>query len=78
MVRTCSGLENDNGNQPEPKCMIEHALGVVPTVEPITMAGVQFLIEAMLAEKMKETRQLFQGKRREVTALILEHVLDEG
>lgn len=58
--------------------MIEHALGVVPTVEPITMAGVQFLIEAMLAEKMKETRQLFQGKRREVTALILEHVLDEG
>ena len=38
--------------------MIENAQEVVPTSEPITMAGVQAMVQARLAEQMEKTRQI--------------------
>lgn len=56
--------------------MIERALEVVPAVEPITMARVQAMIWAMLAEKM-ENIKLLQQRGREVTTPIVKPVPNE-
>lgn len=48
---TSSRLGNDNENQqPRPRRVIERVPEVVPIAEPITMEGVQAMIQTMLVE----------------------------
>ena len=73
MVRTCSRLGNSNKDQQlEPQRTIESASKVMTGDKPITMAGVQAMMWAMLVERMEETRQMLQENRREVIAPIIE------
>ena len=44
MVRTCSGLGNDNGNQQSEPNVNEHAHEGVAVAKPIMMVGVQEMI----------------------------------
>lgn len=69
MVRTRSGLGNDNGNQHTEPCVIERTLDVMPVVEPNMMAAVQAMIRTIPIER---TIQLFQRDKREVIALVNE------
>ena len=49
---------NTNGNQqPQPQ-VIERAPKVASTPEPIMMAGVQAMIQAMMVEQREEMRQM--------------------
>ena len=66
MVRTRSGVGNaaENRNQPP---VIEQVPVVAASPEPITMAGVQAMIQAMLDHQMEETRCLLQQNREEAT-----------
>ena len=66
MARTHSGNVNANGNQNQPP-VIEQIVVVVAAAEPITMAGVQALIQMMLDRQMEETRRLLQQHREELT-----------
>ena len=66
MARTRSGNVNANGNRNQPP-VIKQIPVVVAAVEPITMAGVQAMIQAMLDRQMEETRRLLQQNREEAT-----------
>lgn len=57
MVRTKSGVGNVNKDRNQPP-VIERVSVVVATPEPITMAGVQLIIQTMLDRQMEETRRL--------------------
>ena len=58
MARTRSGAANANGNrdqQPQPQVVEQvPVIGVAP--EPMTMAGVQAMMQMMLDRQMEETR----------------------
>ena len=77
MARTRSGNVNANGNQDQ-SLAIEQIPVVVVTAEPITMAGVQAMIQAMLDRQMEETRHLLQQNREEATIQIEQPKLNEG
>ena len=66
MARTRSGNVNANGNRNQPP-VIEQIPVVVAAAEPITMAGVQAMIQAMLDRQMEETKRLLQQNREEAT-----------
>jgi len=77
MARTRSGNVNANGNRDQPPA-IEQIPVVVAAAEPITMAGVQAMIQAMLDRQMEETRRLLQQNREEATIQIEQPELNEG
>ena len=54
MVKTHSGLGNDNDNQQPKSPVIKRAPGGIQIIKPITMA----MIWALLAEPMEEMRKL--------------------
>ena len=65
MVRTRSGVDADeNRNQPP---VIERVPVVAATPEPMTMVGVQAMIQMMLDRQMEETRRLLQLNREEIS-----------
>ena len=66
MARTHSGNMNANGNRNQPP-VIEQIPVVEAAAEPITMAGVQAMIQTMLDRPMEETRRLLQQNREEAT-----------
>ena len=66
MARTRSGNVNANGNRNQPP-VIEQIPVMEATAEPVTMAGVQAMIQAMLDRQMEETRRLLQQNREEAT-----------
>ena len=68
---------NANGNRDQPP-VIEQIPVVVAAAEPITMAGVQAMIQAMLDRQMEETRRLLQQNREEATIQIEQPELNEG
>ena len=57
--------------------MIEQIPVVAAAPEPITMAGVQMMIQMMLNRQMEETRHLLQHNRDEPTVPIVQPKLDE-
>ena len=57
--------------------MIERAPEVAAAPEPITMAGVQEMIQMMLDRQMEETRLLLQHNMDEPTVPIVQHELNE-
>ena len=77
MARTCSGNVNANGNRNQPP-VIEQIPVVVAAADPITMVGVQALIQAMLDRQMEETRRLLQQNREEATIQVKQPELNEG
>ena len=66
MARTCSEFGNANGNINQPP-VIERIPVVVAAPEPITLAGVQAMIQMMLDRQMEETRRLLQQNQEEAT-----------
>ena len=64
MERTRSGNVNANGNINQPS-VIEQIPVMKAAAEPVTMAGVQAMIQAMLDRQMEETRRLLQQNREE-------------
>ena len=77
MARTRSENVNANGNRDQPP-VIEQILVVVAAAEPIAMAGVQAMIQAMLDRQMEETKRLLQQNREEETIQIEQPELNEG
>ena len=77
MERTCSRNVNANGNINQ-SLVIEQILVVEAAAEPITMVGVQAMIQAMLDRQMEETRRLLQQNREEATIQIEQPELNEG
>ena len=68
MARTRSGVRNANGNRNQQPLVIEQIDVVVEaTPKPITMAGVQAMIRAMLAEQREEMRWMLHENRDEPT-----------
>lgn len=70
MLRTHSGLRNDikdRKRETQPQHIDGHALVVVLTVEPVTMAGVQTMIQEMFVEHMEDIRQLIREDKKERT-----------
>ena len=65
MVRTRSGVGNADENRNQPP-VIEQIPVVAAAPEPITMAGVQMMIQTMLDRQMDETRWLLQQNREEL------------
>ena len=59
MVRTRSGVGNADENRNQPP-MIEQIPVVAAAPEPITMAGVQLMIQTMLDRQIDETRRLLR------------------
>jgi len=76
MARTRSGNVNANGNRDYP-LVIEQIAVVVAAAEPITMVGVQAMIQAMLDRQMEETRRLLQQNWEEATIQIEQPELNE-
>ncbi|KAL7582700.1 hypothetical protein Lser_V15G42899 [Lactuca serriola] len=77
MVRTRSGFGNANGNrQLEPR-VIKRAPEVLVAPEPISMAGVQAMIRAMMAKQREQMRQMLLN-RDEPTVPIVQPELNEG
>ena len=65
MARTRSGAGNANRNQqPQPQVM-EQVRITEAALEPITMAGVQAMIQEMIVEQREEMRQLLLNNRSE-------------
>ena len=64
MVRTRSGVGNADENRNQPP-VIEQIPVVAAAPEPITMAAVQAMIRAMLAEQREEMRQMLHNNRDE-------------
>lgn len=73
MVRTYSGLGNNNGNQHNEPCVIKRSPKVVLVVEPIIMDGVQAMIRTIIEEA---TRQLLQGDKRKIIAPVIKLVIN--
>ena len=59
MVRTRSGVGNTDENRNQPP-VIEQIPVVAAAPEPITMAGVQMMIQTMLDRQIEETRCLLR------------------
>ena len=69
MVRTRSGLGNDNG----PWCgVIEHAPEAVLVVEPFTTSRVQAMMRSIMAEQREEMRRLLHDIGREPTTPVVQ------
>ena len=82
MERTRSGFRNANGNANQ-QPVIARAPEVAVAPEPITIAGVQAIIHAMMAEQREEMRQMLQDNRDEPIVPIVQPELnieqsDEG
>ena len=77
MVRTRSGVGNADENRNQPP-VIEPIPVVAAAPEPITMAGVQLMIQTMLDRQMDETRRLLQQNREELSIRVEEPELNEG
>lgn len=80
-VRMRSGLGNDIGVQepkPQPQHMDRHVLAVIPITKPVMIAGVEAMIQVMLAKHTKSIRQLIQENRKEPTTPVLEPMLNKG
>ena len=79
MVRTQSGFgnanRNDNANQ---RPMIVRTPEVATTPELISIAGVQAMIRAMMAEQRDEMRQMLGINRDEPTVVMVQLELNEG
>ena len=58
MARTRSGAGNANGNRNQPPVIQQIPIVVEDVPEPITMAGVQAMVRAMLAEQREEMRRM--------------------
>ena len=58
MVRTRSGNVNANGNRNQPPVVQQIPVVEEVAPEPVTMAGVQAMIRAMLAEQREEMRRM--------------------
>ena len=71
MVRTRSGVGNADEDMNQP-LVIEQVPVVAATPEPITMAGVQLMIQTMLDRQMDETRRLLQQNREELSIRVEE------
>ena len=72
MARTRSGNMNANGNRDQPPVIQKIPVVVEVTPEPITMAGVQAMMRAMLAEQREEMRRMMQENRDEATVPIVQ------
>ena len=59
MARTHSGAGNANGNRNQPP-VLEQVPVAEAAPEPMTMAGVQAMIQMTLDHQMEETRRLLQ------------------
>ena len=71
MVRTRSGFGNANGNaNANQRHVIERSTEVAAAPEPITMAGVQELIRAMMEEQREEMRQILLNRDEPIVAII--------
>ena len=66
---------NEDRNQPP---MVEQAPVVAAAPEPMTMAGVQAMIQMMLDRQMEETRRLLQHNREEVSLQVEEPEVNRG
>ena len=72
--------ENGNGNrnqQPQPH-VIEQVPIVAAAPDPITMVGVQVMIQMMLDRQMEETRRLLLQDRDEPTMPVKQPELNDG
>ena len=58
MARTRSGNVNANGDRNQPPVVQQIPVVEEVAPEPVTMAGVQAMIRAMLAEQREEMRQM--------------------
>ena len=67
MARTRSGNVNANGGRNQPPVVQQIPVVEEVAPEPVTMAGVQAMIRAMLAEQREEMRQMFHENRDEPT-----------
>ena len=80
MAITRSGAANANGNrdqQPQPQ-VVEQVPVAGAAPEPMTMAGVQAMMQMMLDRQMEETRRLLQQHREETMMPVEQPVLNEG
>ena len=77
MVRTNSGVGNVNEDRNQPP-VVERVPIVVATPEPISMVGVQFMIQTMLDRQMDETRCLLRQNREELSMPIEQPEMNEG
>ena len=77
MTRTRSGAGNVNENRNQPH-VVERVAVVAATPEPITMAGVRTMIQAMMAEQKEEMRQLLLNNRSEPSIPVEQPELNEG
>ena len=77
MARTRSGNVDENGNINQPP-VIEQISVMEAAAEPVTMVGMQAMIQAMLDRQMEETRRLLQQNREEATIQIEQPELNEG
>ena len=78
MARTRSGVGNANGDRNQQPLVAEQIPVVVTAPEPITMVGVQAMIQMMLDRQMEETRRLLQQNREERTVPIEQPELNDG
>ena len=78
MEKTRSGAGNANRNQqPQPQVMEQVSVAeAAPT--PITMAGVQAMIQAMMADQREEMRQLLLNNRSAPSMPVEQPELNEG
>ena len=70
MARTRSGAGNANGNRNQPPVIQQIPVVVEDVPEPITMAGVQAMIRAMMADQREEMRQMLHGSYDEPTMTV--------
>ena len=78
MARTRSGNVNANGDRNQPPVVQQIPVVEEVAPEPVTMAGVQAMIQAMLDHQMEETGHLLQQNREETTIQIEHPELNEG
>ena len=77
MVRTRSGVGNADENRNQIP-VIEQIPVVAAAPEPMTMAGVQVMIQAMLNNQMEETRRLIRQNREELSIQVEEPEVNGG
>ena len=77
MVRTRSGVGNADENRNQVP-VIEQIPVVAAAPEPMTMAGVQVMIQAMLNNQMEETRRLIRQNREELSIRVEEPEVNGG
>ena len=77
MVRTRSGVGNADENRNQVP-VIEQIPVMAAAPEPMTMAGVQVMIQAMLNNQMEETRRLIRQNREELSIRVEEPEVNGG